>query len=173
MHTETPIEKPSSTMIFNFNPDVDASNWFILNDGVMGGESAASVRVNEEGNGVFEGNVSTANNGGFASVRYRPESLEMTGKNTVSFRIKGDGKPYQFRVKKKVSDKESFITTFQTSGEWETISIPLNELYPSYRGRKLDQPNYDATELSEICFLIANERNETFKLLIDHISIES
>ncbi|MFK7787849.1 MAG: CIA30 family protein [Crocinitomicaceae bacterium] len=162
----------SSLMIFNFAPDVDASSWFILNDGVMGGVSESTFHLNEDGFGLFAGGISTANNGGFASVRYRPASIDPNGKKTVRLKIKGDGKSYQFRVKKNISDYESYITTFQTSGDWETIEINLNDLYPSFRGRKLQQANYDASSLGEICFLIANKRNETFELLIDEISIQ-
>lgn len=161
----------NSNVIFNFHPDVDASSWFILNDGVMGGVSESEFRLNKDGYGLFSGEVSTANNGGFASVRYRPKSIDPTGKKTISLKIKGDGKSYQFRIKKNISDFESYITTFDTSGDWETIEIQLSDLYPSFRGRKLRQPNYDISSLSEICFLIANKRNETFELLIDEISI--
>ena len=160
-----------SNMIFNFDANTDASSWFILNDGVMGGASKSEFRLNEDGFGQFSGEVSTANNGGFASVRYRTESIDPTGKKTIRLKVKGDGKAYQFRVKKNISDYESYITTFETSGDWETIEIQLSDLYPSFRGRKLRQPNYDALSLSEISFLIANKRNEQFELLIDEISI--
>lgn len=37
----------------------------------MGGKSSGDFYINESGNGVFEGFVSLANNGGFSSVRYR------------------------------------------------------------------------------------------------------
>jgi hypothetical protein len=160
---------PSNT-IFDFNAKADIGSWTILNDGVMGGLSTSTFSVNKDGHGVFEGDVSTLNNGGFASVRHRPESMDLSKKTKVSIRLKGDGKNYQFRVKKNVSDFESFITTFETSGDWETIDIELTELYPSFRGRKLNQPNYDSSQLAELSFLIANKKNESFKLLIDSIT---
>jgi hypothetical protein len=37
----------------------------------MGGESSSTFQLNSEGHGVFEGNISLDNNGGFSSVRYR------------------------------------------------------------------------------------------------------
>lgn len=162
----------SSTTIFDFNQGADISSWTILNDGVMGGLSSSSFDVNDDGHGVFEGEVSTLNNGGFASVRHRPEVMDISGKKRVSIRLKGDGKSYQFRVKKNISDFESFITTFETSGSWETIEIDLADLYPSFRGRKLNQPNYDSSAFSELSFLIANKKNETFELIIDQILIK-
>ena len=86
--------------------------------------------------------------------------------------MKGDGKKYQFRVKKSESDYYSYIYEFQTSTEWETIEIPVNKLYASFRGRTLQLPNYDGQSLEEIAFLIGNKRNENFELLIDKIEVE-
>jgi NADH dehydrogenase [ubiquinone] 1 alpha subcomplex assembly factor 1 len=85
--------------------------------------------------------------------------------------VKGDGKNYQFRVKGKSRDYYSYITSFETSGEWEEIDIKLKDLYPSFRGRKLDQPNYSGESLEEVTFLIANYKNESFELLIDKIEL--
>ena len=48
------------------------------------------------------------------------------------------GKKYQFRVKQNSDDKYSFVTQFETSGDWEIIEIPLNSLYPTYRGQKIN-----------------------------------
>ena len=82
--------------------------------------------------------------------------------------IKGkDGKRYQFRVKRSVNDRYSYISYFETTGEWEEISIPLADMYPSFRGRKLDMANYSGDELSEISFLVSNKKAESFCLLTD------
>jgi len=51
----------------------------------------------------------------------------------------------------------------------ETIEMPLSDLYPSWRGQKLDMPNFDQSSINEFTFLIANKRNETFELLIDKV----
>jgi hypothetical protein len=45
-------------------------------------------------------------------------------------------------------------------------------MYPSYRGRKLDLPNYPGKTMEEITFLIANKQEEHFKLEIDSISLK-
>ena len=157
--------------IFSFNKDANISAWRTLNDGVMGGVSASTFKLNKDGNGVFQGEVSTANNGGFASVRYS-SSVKVGNSKTIKFRFKGDGKDYQFRIKNKTSDFESYITSFSTSGKWETIAINLSDLYPSFRGRKLDKPNFNKKTFEEISILIANKKNETFKLILDRIEFE-
>lgn len=157
--------------IFEFNESVSISEWSTLNDGVMGGVSESTFKINEEGNGVFKGQVSTENNGGFASVRYS-SSVRIGDSKSIQIRLKGDGKDYQFRIKKKSSDFESYITSFSSSGKWQTIEIKLSDLYPSFRGRKMDKPNFNGTEFEEISILIANKKNESFKLVLDKIELK-
>lgn len=158
--------------IFNFSKTAQMDSWKVVNDDVMGGMSRASFDLNSDGNAEFKGTVSTANNGGFASVRYRFRAKDITGKTTIAIRLKGDSKPYQFRMKSKSNTYYSYITTFSTSNKWETISINLQDLYPSFRGAKLKEENFNASSIEEISFLIANKKNESFKLIIDKIEIE-
>ena len=58
-------------MIFDFNKKSDLQDWIIVDDVVMGGESLSTFKLNEDGCGIFEGNISIQNNGGFSSLRYR------------------------------------------------------------------------------------------------------
>lgn len=162
---------PSKT-IFDFQKSSDITGWRIVNDGVMGGLSSGIFMLNSEGHAVFKGIVSLENYGGFTSVRYSLNSLSVEDKKTVVLRVKGDGKNYQFRVKAKSDEYFSYITTFATSGKWEEIEIPLNELYPSYRGRKLNTPNFSNNYIDELTILIANKRNESFALEIDEITLK-
>ena len=85
--------------IYDFNKNSKASDWTIVNDGVMGGLFYGNFTINQAGNGVFSGTISLENNGGFSSVRYRFAPLATTAKSKVVLRIKGDGKSYQFRIK--------------------------------------------------------------------------
>jgi NADH dehydrogenase [ubiquinone] 1 alpha subcomplex assembly factor 1 len=157
--------------IFNFSHSSKMNDWKVVNDNVMGGISSASFELNSDGDAEFKGTVSTLNNGGFASVRYRFRAKDIAGKKTISIRLKGDSKPYQFRVKSQANDYYSYITTFSTLGNWETIHINLEDLYPSFRGNKLNKDNFNNSSLEEISFLIANKKNESFKLIIDKIEI--
>ena len=120
--------------LFDFTKTKDISNWHVVNDGVMGGISEGKFSLNEAGNGIFEGTVKLENNGGFSSIRYEIGNTDISEKETVCIRLKGDGKTYQFRLKQNKDDRHSYITTFQTSGDWETIEIPLNILYNVERG---------------------------------------
>ena len=164
------ISKKENKTIFEFGENRDLSNWYILNDGVMGGVSSSSFNIDKNGFGNFEGHVSTDNNGGFASVRYR-SNIYLNDSKSIKLRIKGDGKDYQFRIKQNSSDFESYITTFSTTGLWETIELEFKDMYPSFRGQKLDKPNFGGLKFDELSILIGNKRNESFSLKIDKIEL--
>jgi len=137
-----------SNVLFNLNKDLDITKWMIVNDYVMGGISTATFDINTSKNGLFKGEVSLENN---------------------QLRIKGDGKAYQFRIKATAAQRFSYIGKFETSGAWQTISIPFSTMYPAFRGKPLEQPNYSGKELTEIAFLIGNKKQESFELEIDSI----
>ena len=158
-------------MIFDFNENSDIRGWRVVDDVVMGGESSGTFILNNEGIGVYRGNVSLDNNGGFSSLRYGFKRTSVEGYTKVALKLKGDGKSYQFRIKSNSSDDHSYITTFRTTGEWQEIEIVLEEMYPSFRGRKLDKPNFSNDSIEEIAFLIGNKRNEEFELFLDKIEL--
>lgn len=159
-------------VIFDFGTDSDIGPWQVVDDVVMGGRSSGSFEVGPNGHGLFTGRVSLENNGGFSSVRYRFKKIPTAGYTKVVLRLKGDGKPYQFRVKARASDYYSYIHTFNTTSAWETIEIPLEEMYPAFRGRTLDIGNYDQDGIEEIGFLIGNKKAEPFALRIDSIALK-
>ena len=162
----------SSAVIFDFNKKSNVKDWVIVVDGVMGGRSSGTFELNDDGFGVFEGKIFLENNGGFSSLRYKFPKTATKEHTKMVIKLKGDGKNYQFRVKTNSGDYFSYIATFSTSGEWEEIEIPLKDMYPGYRGRKLDQPNFSSDYLEEIMFLIGNKKEENFKLLLDNIELK-
>ncbi len=158
--------------LFDFNHGSDLSNWTVVDDVVMGGRSEGSFALSEEGHVVFQGIVSLENNGGFSSVRYRFEQKNIEGFRTMVIRLKGDGKRFQFRVKSDKYDRHSYIYHFQTTGDWETVEIPLFDMKPRFRGMKLSTANYPAKFLGEVAFLIGNNKAESFRIEIDKITLE-
>ena len=165
-----PLNEKKITL-FDFNNTSNISNWKIVNDDVMGGVSTSSFERNKNGIGIFQGRVSTENYGGFASVRYSMKKTKIEKATTVRIRLKGDGKNYQFRIKNKSSDYFSYIKTFSTSGDWQIVEMNLSDFYPSFRGRKLNKPNFDNDFIEQISILIANKKNEKFRLEIEKIEL--
>lgn len=159
-------------VLFDFNKGSKIDNWTIVNDVVMGGRSEAQFELNSNGHGVFSGKVSLVNNGGFSSLRYRFESMNVTKYKKVVLKLKGDGKDYQFRIKSDLSNAHSYVKLFKTSGEWDTIELDFKDMHPRFRGRVLDMPNFQGEKITEIAFLIANNKAEAFRIEIDKISLK-
>lgn len=157
--------------IYDFNSDSAASDWRVVDDVVMGGRSQGNFEISDQGHGHFYGSVSLENNGGFSSVRHSLEATSVEENTKLVIRLKGDGKRYQFRLKAREGDYYSYVQYFETSGDWQEISLPLHQFYPSFRGRKLDKPNFDQSQIEELAFLIANKEAERFSLLIDKIDL--
>lgn len=147
------------------------SNWYVVDDGVMGGRSEGRLDL-EKGEALhFHGKVSLENNGGFSSIRYDMASLNIGNRRTIKLKVKGDGKTYQFRIKKDRSERYSYIITFITNGDWQTIEINLKDMQASFRGMMLDVPNFDYEVISEMGILIGNKKAENFSCFIESIEI--
>ncbi len=157
--------------VFKFSEGADLSAWQVINDVVMGGLSEGHLMTNDKGHGVYYGTVSLDNNGGFSCLKYRFHPIRVGLYTRAVIRLKGDGKRYQFRLKSSTSEQHSYISYFQTAGDWQEIQIDLKSMYPSFRGHRLDRPNFDGNLLQEVAFLIANKRAEPFHLEIDYIQL--
>lgn len=162
----------SRLLLFDFSSTDDWSGWEVENDVVMGGNSSSELVRSDDGNAVFKGRVSLENNGGFASVQYHFEPKNIKGYKKADIVLKGDGKEYQFRIKSNLKERASYVYTFQTTGDWQTVEVPLHKMEPVYRGQKMNIPNFSADEIQEVRFLIGNKKAEDFRLEIDKIALE-
>lgn len=157
-------------MLYDFSVNSSRLDWQVVDDVVMGGRSNGEFFLNDKGFGVFQGNVSLENNGGFSSIRHSLQ-VKVTHQTKVKITLRGDGKTYQFRIRPSNFERHSFISEFQTTGEWEEVEIELSSMYPAFRGRKLNIPNFNSDQISEIVFLIGNKKQEKFRLEISKIEL--
>jgi len=162
--------KPTQ-LIYDFKDSKDFDNWYVVDDRVMGGLSRGNVKLTKTGNAIYFGDVTTENNGGFSSLRYQFNSKDVSNFNKIAIELKGDGTPYQFRIKSDKRQRFSYVSNFKTSDNWETIIIPLNEFTPQFRGRKVNVQNFKGDKIEEIAFLIGNKIKESFKLEIKSITL--
>jgi len=162
----------NTQVIFDFNSTNNIRYWRVVDDVVMGGRSYGNFSLNNEGHGVFEGRVSLENNGGFSSVRYQFNRVDVSEDSKLVLRLKGDGKRYQIRIKDNSDHYYSYIAYFETSGEWEIVEVPLSKMYATFRGRRLSMPNFSESSFEEIGFLIGNKRPEEFRLILDKIEVK-
>ena len=75
-----------SQEIFNFTKSSDVSGWMVVDDIVMGGRSSGFFQLDKDGYGMFTGEVSLENNGGFSSVRYDFNSMQTNGYKKITIR---------------------------------------------------------------------------------------
>jgi hypothetical protein len=132
--------QPQAGIIFDFRDSTTPLNqiWGALDDVVMGGVSASGIQPDAEG-ASFTGYVSTANSGGFASVRTRnfDPPLDLSKALGIELQLKGDGKRYKFLLRDEETwDSVAYAYSFNTkSGVWLTVRIPFAELVPVLRAK--------------------------------------
>ncbi len=147
------LEPAGEQLLFDFkNPTDDLKEtWGAVDDVVMGGVSESSIRLIDNA-ALFTGIVSTANSGGFASVRTRnfDPPLNLAGYEGINLRVKGDGKRYKFILRAEAKwDGISYCYSFDTEKDtWIDVRIPFDALIPVFRAKTLrDSPAFDPSHI--------------------------
>ena len=149
----------------------DLLSWSIVDDTVMGGRSRGSFKINNNV-GEFKGYLSLANNGGFSSVRaYYP--YDLIGISSITLRIKGDGRKYNFRVRTNKNSWVSYSHSFSTeSNTWQEITLNIQDFYPTYRGYNVQNvQRLSELLIREIGIMISDKNEGNFALMIDWIMV--
>ena len=120
----------------------DSLRWQTVNDGVMGGRSRGDSLRTRSATLLFAGDISLENNGGFSSIRTRPQDLQLGGYDGLAIRVRGDGRAYKLSLRTSgVSSWVAYWADFQTKkDEWVTVRIPFSQWTPTTFGRKLPGP---------------------------------
>lgn len=149
----------------------DDTQWQVVNDGVMGGLSQSRMRTTDDHTGVFEGELSLENNGGFASVRALLGPTDLSRFTGVALRVRGDGRTYQLRFRLSNGfDGVAYRASFETTTDWTTATIPFTSFVPTFRGRTLtDQPPLDPARIHQLTFMVADKTPGEFRLEIDWV----
>ena len=149
----------------------DLLSWNIVDDTVMGGRSRGSFKINNN-LGEFKGYLSLANNGGFSSVRaYYP--YDLIGISSITLRIKGDGRKYNFRVRTNKKSWVSYSHSFSTeSNTWQEITLNIQDFFPTYRGYNVQNvQRLSELLIREIGIMISDKNEGNFALMIDWIMV--
>ncbi|AFY59699.1 CIA30 family protein [Synechococcus sp. PCC 6312] len=128
-------------IIFDFCPpnEANAQLWGALDDVVMGGVSQSGLRILTT-SALFTGVVSTANSGGFVSIRtknFQPP-LDLSRFEGIQLRLKGDGQRYKFFIRSSPAwDGVGYAFSFDTvADQWQTLKIPFEQLTPVFRAKR-------------------------------------
>jgi len=154
----------------------DRTEWRAVNDGVMGGLSVSTLRRTDDGTGIFSGDLSLQNNGGFASARAMLGLRDLSAFAGLEIRVRGDGRTYQLRLRTDDRfDGVAYRAEFETRDrEWLTVNILFKRFLPTYRGRILtDVPALDTGRIRQLSIMLADKNAGPFSLEVDHISTGS
>ncbi|MEX1024639.1 MAG: CIA30 family protein [Planctomycetota bacterium] len=155
------------TTLIDFSHPEEAQRWSPVDDAVMGGSSNSRLQHTESGHALFAGEVSTENNGGFASVRTSGEHCAMPGATAVRLRVRGDGHDYRLRLRSSLEvEAPSWMRTFSTiPNQWIDIDLSFDDFRYEWRGRPV--ANAPALVPAEICGLglvLASKEEGPFRL---------
>tara|TARA_S200000501_G_scaffold231414_1_gene217028 strand:+ start:1438 stop:2082 length:645 start_codon:yes stop_codon:yes gene_type:complete len=157
----------NNNYIINSSEKVKKTNWFIVNDDVMGGISNSSIEVNKKNNLIFQGNISLKNNGGFASCRKEFNFKNLPSFDSFELKIKGDGKTYKL-ILRTYNSSVYYSVDFKTNkNKLTTEKIALKKFKPFYRGREITKyENLKIDKIKLIGFQISDKQEGSFSLEI-------
>lgn len=166
------ILAPSEVRIlYDFSDPREATQWSVVNDGVMGGVSDSAWNSTDDGTARFFGMVSLANNGGFCSVRSPFIRLDLSEYRGLEITLKGDGKQYAFYLR---DDYGSTLHshTIQTTGDWQTIRIPFAYLQPQRFGFPMpNAPRLNTANVQMMGIIISDKQSGAFSLELQQVGV--
>lgn len=161
------------TVLVELGDPAAVAAWTTVNDPVMGGRSTSTVAFGDGGL-VFSGEISLANNGGFASARGPVDPAigsRASGATSLSVRATGDGKTYVLRVD--TGQPWSYIQRFSTeAGVPRTYDLPVSAFQPV--GRFLDPlpnaPALDPSTIDRVSCYILDKQQGPFRIVVTEIT---
>jgi NADH dehydrogenase [ubiquinone] 1 alpha subcomplex assembly factor 1 len=151
-------------LLADFNDPREAERWRPTDDVVMGGRSSSGMRAGD-GVGVFAGELSLEQGGGFASVRRQDQPVDLSACDAIELRVRGDGKRYKLNLRTSDDlDGVVYQAAFETEpGAWQTVRLPLASFAPRFRGRPVPG-TLDLSQVSSLGLLISDRQAGPFRL---------
>jgi hypothetical protein len=121
----------SSFLIGNniqFGKKSDLTDWYVINDGVMGGRSKGQCLYTDS-SVVFWGDISFANNGGFSALKSPFRNFDLSGfKNlTVHYKSSDQAMALTFEMEKQFYKPYYKYVLESTQGQWQVKTIKLQD----------------------------------------------
>ena len=161
------------TVLFDFSVPTAADAWSAIDDRVMGGVSRSRLRHDTAGHAVFEGEVSLAQNGGFASVRSTARAMGRPGAEACLIEVRGDNKQFKLSLfTDNGFDSLNYQSSFAPTGDWQVLRLALTAFRASFRGREVPgAPALDPARIRQVGLMIAARQAGPFALEIRSISL--
>lgn len=154
-----------NTVVFDADGSGATMEFGSLDDVVMGGVSSSGFTVQdgtgEEGGatGLFYGTVTSANSGGFCSVRSRniQPPMNLSSCEGVELRLKGDGQRYKLVLRTTDAwDGIGYTVSFDTAPDtWQSIRLPFASFKPIFRAKTVQAPPLDSTSIHSLQLMLS------------------
>lgn len=158
-------------ILTDFTSATNDLQWYVQNDGVMGGLSQGEFNV-DKGTLVFTG-VTNTNGGGFSSIRTSTLNLDLSNFNGIRLQIKADGRRYSWQLQtnatwrgRRISYWADFATT---ADEWITVDVPFSSFKPQFRGMRLDGPELERDQLTSMGLYIYDGLDGPFQIYLSAV----
>ena len=147
----------------------------LIHDTVMGGRSEGFTEAVSGPTGLrFFGNLSLANNGGFASVEFElAQALPVSPMSSIELNALADGRMYQLRLKtSQIPRGVAYVAKFESSSDQKYYDFKLASFVGQYRGRRLaDLPPLNFSDISHISLMLADKDSGAFSIVLYSISL--
>ena len=160
-------------ILSEFTGDSPDLGWYIQNDNVMGGQSQGRFQVASD-ELIFSGNTNT-DGGGFSSIRTHPLQLNLSDRSGIRVKVKGDGRRYTWHLQTDArwrGRSVNYWADFSTSmDEVVSVDIPFTSFVPQFRGFKLDGPELNTRQITQLGLYIYDKNDGPFELVL--LSVEA
>ena len=160
-------------ILSEFTGDSPDLGWYIQNDNVMGGQSQGRFLVASD-ELIFSGNTNT-DGGGFSSIRTHPLQLDLSDRSGIRVKVKGDGRRYTWHLQTDArwrGRSVNYWADFNTSmDEVVSVDIPFTSFVPQFRGFKLDGPELNTRQITQLGLYIYDKNDGPFELVL--LSVEA
>ena len=165
----------TSLPMYDFGNNKTGQEWYVINDGVMGGLSQGKLSLTKDYL-HYEGRVSLENNGGFASIRAPYGEYDLTPYKSVEIRYKSTSYDFAFVLENR---QRFYEPTYKhnlpsTNNKWVTLKMNLVDFGGYQLGRKLNTQltKQIQSEIIRMGFISNEKRAGDFDLSIDYIKFE-
>ena len=151
--------------------EFDDGDWFIVNDGVMGGRSQAEGAV-EDGVLTWRGTIVTAG-GGFSSIRGPIDGMFARATSLV-LRIRTDGRAYELLANDALKGRgrvTHYVSIDATGGAWEEVSVSLTNMEARVFGNPVAADPFVPELATQVGVILADGVDGDFTFEIDWIDV--
>lgn len=174
---DTMLANLPSTISLAFYEPAHFTQIRLIHDTVMGGRSAGSIGVANNPPGLlFTGNLSLANNGGFASAEFSlAKPLGTSAFDSVYLHALADGRKYQLRLKTPfIPNGVAYVAEIDTDTTAQHYFVPLTAFRGQFRGQVLrNMPRLNLADVSHISIMLADKQAGEFSIVLYSINFST